>query len=88
MVQQQYNTLEDIARAKAEVWEKRQAKSEQLTKMLEELTAAQKPSSRREMVTNIIGEAVVAFDIFMTVRKLTKQYGSLFSIFRKKKKKK
>ena len=84
----QYNTLEDIARARAEVFEKRQAKGEQVTKMLDDLTAAQKPNTRREMVTNIIGEAVMVFDVYMTIRKLTKQYGSLFSIFRKKKKKK
>ena len=79
--------MEDIARARAEACEKRQAKGEQVAKLLEELTAAQKPSTRREMITNIISEGIMAFDIFMTIRKLTIQYGSLFSIFRKKKKK-
>lgn len=84
---QQYNSLDDIARCKAEILEKRQEKGERIEKLWEKISAPQQPSSRGEMITGIISKGIVAFDTFLLVRKLSRQYGSFFSIFKKKKKK-
>lgn len=81
----QYNTLDDLARDKAEVVAKRREKSGQIEKLWKDISTPRPTSSRGEMITGIIGKSFVAFDTFLLVRKLSKQYGSLLSIFKKKK---
>lgn len=84
---QQYNTLDDIARCKAETLEKRRERGEQIEKLWGEISTPRPAGSRAELITGIISKSIVAFDTFLLVRKLSKQYGSFFAIFKKKKKK-
>lgn len=88
MAQHQYNSLEDIAARKAEMSEKRNYRSEEIEQLWEKLSTPEPANTRAEMISGIISKSIVAFDAFMLVRKLSRQYGSIMSIFKKKKKRK
>ncbi|NPD91338.1 hypothetical protein [Xylanibacter muris] len=78
-----YHTLEDIQTKKEELHAQLQSKGEQIAVIWEELFVPKKTSTKGEFVTSIISNSITAFDAFMLVRKIMKQYGSIFS--RKKK---
>lgn len=78
-----YHTLEEIQARKEELHSQLQAHSEQIAVIWEELFVPKKANTKGELVTTIISNSITAFDAFMLVRKLMKQYGSIFS--RKKK---
>lgn len=84
---QNYSSLDDIARGKAVMMEKRQQKAERIRELWAQNIAIDTKGSRADMVTSIINKGVVAFDAFMLMRKLTRHYKSFTAIFRRKKKK-
>ncbi len=84
MPQPVYNTLEEIELEKEKLQASLQKDSDQISVLWHELTTPQKPSTKGEMVTNLIANSVTAIDAFLLVRKFTKNYGHLFT--RKKKK--
>lgn len=83
----EYNSLDDIARGKAVMVEKRRQKAERIRELWAQNIAIDTKGSRADMVTSIINKSVVAFDAFMLMRKLTRHYKSFTAIFRRKKKK-
>lgn len=83
----EYNSLDDIARGKAVMMEKRQQQIERIRELWAKNIAIDTQGTRVDMINNIINKGVIAFDAFMLMRKLTKHYKSFTAIFRRKKKK-
>ncbi len=83
----EYNSLDDIARGKAVMMEKRQQQIERIRELWVKNIAIDTQGTRVDMINNIINKGVIAFDAFMLMRKLTKHYKSFTAIFRRKKKK-
>ena len=82
-----YNSLDDIARGKAVIMEKRRQKAERIRELWTQNIAIDTQGSRSDMINSIINKGVIAFDAFMLMRKLTKHYKSFTAIFKRKKKK-
>ena len=83
----EYNSLDDIARGKAVMMEKRQQQIERIRELWAKNIAIDTQGTRVDMINNIINKGVIAFDAFILMRKLTKHYKSFTAIFRRKKKK-
>lgn len=83
----EYNSLDDIARGKAVMMEKRQQQIERIRELWAKNIAIDTQGTRVDMINKIINKGVIAFDAFMLMRKLTRHYKSFTAIFRRKKKK-
>lgn len=75
---QTFNTLEDIQARKDELQAKIQKSNETISKLWKELFVAKKANTKGELITSIISKSITAFDAFLLVRKLVKQYGYIF----------
>lgn len=75
---QTFNTLEDIQARKDELQAKIQKSNETIGKLWKELFVAKKANTKGELITSIISKSITAFDAFLLVRKLVKQYGYIF----------
>lgn len=73
-----FNTLEDLQAHKDELQAKITQSNEAIGKLWGELFVMKKASTRGEMITSIVSKSITAFDAFMLVRKLVKQYGHIF----------
>lgn len=73
-----YQTLEDIQRRKAELSEALATHRERVNSLWQDLVTPQKGASRGEVVASVVGHCITAFDAFMLIRKLSRQYGHLF----------
>lgn len=74
-----YNTIEDIEAHCDELREELHKSSEAMGSLWVKLTTTHKPTTRGELVTNIISKGITAFDAFMLARKLVLQYRHLFT---------
>lgn len=81
-----YNSLDDIARSKAEILEKRREKSEEIKSIWNDTIKIPPQSTKGELIATAISKGVLAFDVFLMIRKLSKRKKSFFSFFKKKKK--
>lgn len=77
-------TLEEITRRKQEISNQLSEKGDSIHGLWCSLATPQKANSKGEMISHIISNAITAFDAFMLMRKLTSQYGHLFTRKRKK----
>jgi len=81
-----FQTLEEIQARKNELKASIQSDSQKIGELWHGLTAPQPANSTGELVANLVTNSVTAIDAFLLVRKLTRTYGTLFNLFRKKKK--
>jgi hypothetical protein len=79
-----YNTLEEIQQRKQQLQANIRQHNEQISTLWGSLTTQQEPSSKGELVANLVSNSVTAIDAFLLVRKLMKSYSWLFK--RKKRK--
>lgn len=82
-----YNTLEEVTLRKEELHNQIQKQNEAIGTLWGELTEPKKAGTKGELISNIISNAITAFDAFMLVKKLTGQYRDFFGVKSKKKKK-
>lgn len=71
-------TLDDIRQRKQLVEKELTAARDEVANHWHTLTKPQKPSSKGELVAAVISNSITAFDAFLLVRKLTRNYRSLF----------
>lgn len=78
MTQKVYTNIEEIESRKEELRQAIRKEGETLSAGWYSLIKPQKASTKGEFVANIINNGIVAYDAFMLVRKLMKQYNNLF----------
>lgn len=79
-----YQNLEDIQLRKDELHTEIAKQSEAISTLWSGLFTPKKASTKGEQVASLITNSITVIDMFLLVRKLMNQYGSLFG--RKKKK--
>ncbi len=79
-----YTTLEDIQLRKDELKNSIQTSENKVSTLWHDLVAPQKPTSKGELIANLVSNSVTAIDAFLLVRKLMKSYSFLFNRKRKK----
>lgn len=79
-----FNTLEEIDEHKEELLLRIEKSNEEIGTLWHGLFSEKKDNSKGELVASIVNKGIIAFDAFILVRKLMKQYGNIFG---KKKKK-
>lgn len=80
-------TLEEIQARKSSLLTRIHERNEEIETLWEDIFIPRKASTKGELITTIISNSITAFDAFMLVRKLLRQYGSLFYRSKKRKKK-
>ena len=83
-----YHTLEEIQLRRDQLHEAIEHDTELIGTMWDNLFKKQEDSTRAEYITSIVANSITAIDTFLMVRKLIKNYGNIFSFFRKGEKKK
>lgn len=79
-------TLDEIRERKDQLLEELNADNSEFGKKWHQLFVSKESSSKAEFITGLIANSITAIDAFLVVRKLFKNYGSLFG-FKKKRKK-
>lgn len=74
-----FNTLEDLQLRKNELQGEIHKANKTIGKLWGELFVVKKAGTKGELITSIVSKSITAFDAFMLVRKLVKQYGHLFA---------
>ena len=80
-------TLDEIRERKDQLLEELNADNSEFGKKWHQLFVSKESSSKAEFITGLIANSITAIDAFLVVRKLFKNYASLFG-FKKKKRKK
>ena len=80
-----YTSLEQLQQRKEELRTNIQGESQKIGELWHGLTAPQQPSSKGEMIANLVTNSITAIDAFLLVRKLMKTYGTIGNLFRRKK---
>ena len=84
---QSFRTLEEIRQRKDELSEEIQQDNVQFTNLWNQAFVKREGNSKGEYISSLIVNGITAVDTFLMVRKLIKNYGSLFGIHSKSKKK-
>lgn len=80
-------TLDEIRERKDQLLEQLNADNTEFGTKWHQLFVSKESSSKAEFVSGLIANSITAIDAFLVVRKLLKNYGSIFG-FKKKKRKK
>ncbi|MBQ9672633.1 MAG: hypothetical protein IJV34_07250 [Prevotella sp.] len=83
-----YSTLEEIQQRRDQLSEAIEQEGEQIADQWHSLFKKDEDTSKGEYIVSIINNGIMAVDAFLLVRKLMRNYGSLFGLFQKKDKKK
>ena len=83
-----YRTLEEIRKRKEELAEELQMDNTQFSTKWNQIFASKEETTRTEYIAGLVSKGFVAFDLFLTVRKLINTYGFLFGLTKSKKRKK
>ena len=83
-----YQTLEEIRQRKEELAEELQMDNTKFSTKWNQIFTSKEESTRTEHIAGLISKGFVAFDLFLTVRKLINTYGFLFGLPKSKSKKK
>lgn len=83
-----YTSLEEIQRRRNELSEDIDQHEEIIADMWHEMFRKRDDSTKGEYISALIANSITAIDAFLLVRKLIKNYGSLFGKSSKKSKKK
>ena len=83
-----YHTLEEIRLRKEELAAQIQQDSTKFSSLWNQTFVKREGNSKGEYISGLIANSVTAIDAFLLVRKLVKNYGSIFGRSSKKSKKK
>jgi hypothetical protein len=83
MVQPTYNTIEELQQRKEQLLTDIRKDGDHIGELWDSLVAPQPSHTKGELVANLIGNSITAFDAFILVRKLMKTYGHFFRRRRK-----
>jgi hypothetical protein len=80
----EYRTLEEIRQRKDELLHDLQQDNTQFTKLWNQVFLKRDDNSKTDYIAGLVSNGIVAVDTFFLVRKLLKNYGSLFNFSKKK----
>ena len=83
----EYRTLEEIRQRKEELAEELQKDNTKFSTMWNQVFVSKEETSRGEYIASLVSKGFIAFDLFLTTRKLLNTYGFLFGLKKSKKKK-
>ena len=83
-----YRTLEEIRQRKDELTDELQKDNVKFSTLWNQVFVSKDETSRGEYIASLVSKGFVAFDLFLTVRKLMNTYGFLFGLKKSKKKRK
>jgi hypothetical protein len=78
-----YHSLEEIQMRKEQLDEVIELENEEIRRLWVQLTNEDQELSRGEQIAQFIKYGFMAYDGFMTFRKLKNSYGSILNIFRR-----
>jgi len=81
-----YRNLEEIRLRKEELAEAIQKDSDQFTTLWNQTFIKREGNTKGQFISGLIANSITAVDAFLLIRKLMKNYGSLFGKTSKKKK--
>ncbi len=82
-----YRTLDEIRQRKDELLEQLQQDNTRFSTLWNQVFLKREENTKAEFITGLVSNGIVAFDTFLMIRKLMKNYGFLFGFGNKKKKK-
>lgn len=82
----EYSTLDEIRRRKDELRLQIDRDNQKIDRLWSSLFVKRDESTRGEFISSLISHSALAIDTFLMVRKLNRNYGELFSLFKRKKK--
>ena len=85
--QTSYHTLEEIRQRKDELLEQLQNDNKQFSTLWDDIFVKRDEISKSDYIASFITNSVTVIDLFMTYRKLKKNYGGLLGLFSKGKQK-
>ena len=80
----EYRTLEEIRQRKDELLNDLQQDNTQFTKLWNQVFLKRDENSKVDYISGLVSNGIVAVDTFFLIRKLLKNYGSLFRFSKKK----
>lgn len=80
----EYRTLEEIRQRKDELLNDLQQDNTQFTKLWNQVFLKRDENSKTDYIAGLVSNGIVAVDTFFLIRKLLKNYGSLFRFSKKK----
>lgn len=82
----EYRTLEEIRMRKDELLNELQQDNTKFTTLWNQVFLKREDNTKAEYITGLVTNGIVAFDTFLMIRKLMKNYGFLFGKKNKRKK--
>ncbi len=81
----EYRTLDEIRERKDELLDELQKDSTKMSTMWNQVFLKREENSKGDYIASLVSNGVMAFDVFLLIRKLMKGYGILFGKNKKKK---
>ena len=81
-----YQSLEDIQARKDELLNQLHTDNDHFSTKWSQLFVSKEGSSKAEFLGSILVNSITMIDVFLTARKLIKNYGSIFGLGKKRKK--
>lgn len=81
----EYRTLDEIRERKDELLDELQQDSTKMSTMWNQVFLKREENSKGDYIASLVSNGVMAFDVFLLIRKLMKGYGILFGKNKKKK---
>ena len=82
----EYRTLDEIRMRKDELLNELQQDNTKFTTLWNQVFLKREDNTKAEYITGLVSNGIVAFDTFLMIRKLMKNYGFLFVKKNKRKK--
>lgn len=82
----EYRTLDEIRMRKDELLNELQQDNTKFTTLWNQVFLKREDNTKAEYITRLVSNGIVAFDTFLMIRKLMKNYGFLFGKKNKRKK--
>lgn len=82
----EYRTLDEIRIRKDELLNELQQDNTKFTTLWNQVFLKREDNTKAEYITGLVSNGIVAFDTFLMIRKLMKNYGFLFGKKNKRKK--
>ena len=82
----EYRTLDEIRMRKDELLNELQQDTTKFTTLWNQVFLKREDNTKAEYITGLVSNGIVAFDTFLMIRKLMKNYGFLFGKKNKRKK--
>ena len=80
----EYRTLDEIRERKDELLDELQKDSTKMSTMWNQVFLKREENSKGDYIASLVSNGVMAFDVFLLIRKLMKGYGILFGKNKKK----